>query len=172
MNSTHQRDRACRLAQRDPRKALELARQITDPWFRVQALAEILMHTPGDPGGVARLASDAAAECPDDYQRTAVRAWEIAALAGRDRMDEARQVLKAALRQSWSVTPSSSRAEALLLLLHAALRIGPQDAKRVFEDLACACAHDGHWRCKRALRMASLLRERKCEPRQFFRGGS
>jgi hypothetical protein len=39
MSATQQRDEACRIAPADAARALRIARQISDPWFRCQALA-------------------------------------------------------------------------------------------------------------------------------------
>jgi len=150
------------------KKTLKKAQSIPDPWFRAQALAGVARFTDSDPIKVARQAAKAASECTDDYKKTAVRAWEIAALAERKIITEARKVLRAALIQSRSIIPFSSRAEALMLLLQASFRIGHEDAKGVADELKNSCGNDSHWRCKRAVRDAGQLIEGKIEPRSFF----
>ena len=148
-------------------KALAQARKISDPWFRSQALSWVARFTDGDPVPVAKQAAKAAAQCEDEYKRTAVRAWEIAALAERDKTSEARSALKATLRRVADVTPLSSRAEALMLLLHAAARIGDDDARDVAEVLRFECGGDSHWRCKRAIKDCAGVVDKEAEPRPF-----
>jgi hypothetical protein len=169
VSATVQRNQASALAKRDSRKALEKARSIPDPWFRSQALAAVVRYTKDDPIAIARQATKAASECDDQYKKTAVRAWEIAALAERKLAAEARKGLTSAMKQSQSVIPLSSRAEALLLLLlQAALRISNEDAGRVAEQLKKSCGQESHWRCKRAIREADKLMAGQVEPRPFF----
>ena len=168
VSATLQRDQACALAKRDSRKALEKALDIRDPWFRSQALAWVARFTKDDPIKIAMRAAKAGSECDDDYKKTAVCAWEIAALAERKLFTEARKRLRMALSQSRGVTPLSSRAEALTLLLQAAFLIADEDAKVVADELRNSCGHDSHWRCKRAIRDAGKLAEGQLEPRRFF----
>lgn len=168
MSATTQRDHVADLAKRDSRKALEQAQCIPDPWFRSQALAWVARFAEDDPVKIASLAAKAASKCDDEYKRTAARAWEIAALAERKFVAEATTGLRDAVNQSKSVTPLASRAEALVLLLHAALRISDQDAKRVAYELKNSCGQDSHWRCKRAIRDAVELTEGTLKPRPFF----
>ena len=75
-------------------------------------------------------------ECQDDYKRSAVRAWEIAALAERDCPTEARESLSEALALGKCIEPISSRSEALALLLQAAFRISRVEAKKSIWDFA------------------------------------
>jgi hypothetical protein len=168
MSATSQRDKVAKLAKTNPEKALVEARRISEPWFRAQALSWVARFTDGDPVPVAQQAANAAAQCEDEYKQTAVRAWEIAALAERDKTSEARVALNATLRRVADVTPLSSKAEALALLLHAAARIGEDDARNVAEVLRFECGGDFHWRCKRAIRDCGEIVEKEAEPRPFF----
>jgi hypothetical protein len=167
MSATKQRDRVHELAKKDPAKALEQARKIDKPWFKAQALAHVARFTDGDPVKIAKEAESAASQCDDEYKRSAVRAWEIAALAERGHTKEARRALDAALGQSKSVTPNSSRSEALILLMNAAFYIDKQSARRVSDELKSACGHDSFWRCKRAIKDADALLAGDREPRPF-----
>src|SRR6266567_643619 len=135
MSATVQRDHANALAKRNPKKALDQARKVIEPWFRAQALSWVARFTDGDPVAVASEAAKAARECEDDYKRSAVRAWEIAALAERDCTTKARESLIEALALGRSVEPKSSQSEALFLLLQAAFRISRAEAERVYEIL-------------------------------------
>ena len=168
MNATQQRDQACRLAKQDTYEALARARQIQKPWFKAQALSWIARFTDGSPIGIAHEAMKAAKEGDDDYKKTAVRAWEIAALAERGRQPEARQALAEALTSSSSIAPLPSAAEALTLLLHASFRLERKDVELVAAQLKTTCGDSSHWRCTRALGDADKLLSGKLEPRTFF----
>ena len=168
MSATLQRDHANTLAKSNPKKALAQARNLNEPWFRAQALSWVARFTDGDPVAIASEAAKAAQECEDDYKKSAVRAWEIAALAERDCTREARKSLSDALTLGKCVEPMSSRSEALLLLLQAAFKIGRNEAKRVYEMLRASCPVDEHWRCKRAVRAGGKMISGELEPRPFF----
>ena len=168
MSATLQRDHAQTLAKSNPKKALDLARKVSEPWFRSQALSWVARFTDGDPVSVASEAAQAACECEDDYKKSAVRAWEIAALAERGCTREARKSLSEALALGKCVEPISSRSEALLLLLQAAFKISRDEAERVYADLRASCPVDEHWRCKRAVRDGGKMLSGELEPRPFF----
>ena len=106
--------------------------------------------------------------CDDDYKRSAVRAWEISALAERGHIVQARQALNEAMALAQTVMPQSSRSEALLLLIHAAFRITRDDAQKACQVLITSCVVDEHWRCKRAIRYVTDMLAGKCQPRRFF----
>ena len=152
MSATLERNHAQSFARSDPRKALELARAVSEPWFRAQAVSWVARFTDDDPVPVAAEAAKAAGEGEDDYRKSAVRAWEIAALAERRCVAQARKSLGEALALGKGIEPVSSRSEALFLLLQAALRIGRAEAAGVYEVLRAACPVERHWRCKRAVR--------------------
>ena len=168
MSATLQRDQASQLAKTDPKKALEKARQVSEPWFRAQALSWVARFTDGDPIAIAVQAAKAASECDDDYKRSAVRAWEVAALAERDLLPQAGKALKAAVKLAKNVQPLSSRSEALFILMQAAVSIGRDEAVAVFEDLKSACPEGGHWRCKRAVRDAEKMLTGELAARPFY----
>jgi len=167
-SATIQRDRACDLAKSDPERALEQALQIRDPWFRAQALSWVARFANSDPALIAEQAGRAASECDDAFKKTAVLAWVVASQAERNLTPAARSILQTALRLSKTVTPLSSRSEALILLLQAAFTISDADAKAVNDELQLACGHDSHWRCKRAVRDAARLVAGENKPRPFF----
>lgn len=168
MNAAQQRNEVCCLAKQDPRKALEKAREIQDPWFKAQSLAWVVRYTDGNPKKIAIEVAEAARQGDDEYKRTAVRAWGIAALADRGHRSEARKKLKGAIASSKSVTPPASRAEALLLILRASFRIDHKAAEMVADELESGCGDDPHWRCKRAIKYADELLRGEYAPRLFF----
>lgn len=162
------RDRCQELSKTDSEAALQLARAIDVPWYRSQALSWIARYSEYEACSIAQEAAVAAARGDDAYQKVAVRAWEIAALAERGLFEEARRSLIDAIADAPSVEPSASRAEALILLLHAALRIGDDESGQVCTELVATCGTDYHWRCKRALKDAHRLSSGETKPRSFF----
>lgn len=166
MSATLQRDQAIALAKSHPTQALAKAKSIGEPWFRAQALSWVARFTDSDPVAVAKLAAKAASECEDDYKRSAVRAWEVAALAERNLPDPAERALKAAVAEK--VQPASSRSEALLMLFQAAFVLGRQQAEWVRGRLDATCPEAEHWRCKRARKEAGRMLEGELQPRPFF----
>jgi len=168
VSATLQRDHACTLAKSNPKKALVQARNVNEPWFRAQALSWVARFTDGDPVTVASEAAKAARECEDDYKKSAVRAWEIAALAERDCKTAARKSMREALALGKVVEPMSSRSEALFLLFQAAFTIGRDEATRVYEILKTSCPVKEHWRCKRSVRDGEKMISGNLQPRAFF----
>ncbi|MES2257573.1 MAG: hypothetical protein V4724_03590 [Pseudomonadota bacterium] len=168
MSATSERDRAIALAKFRPHDALIQARKVVEPWFRAQALSWVARFTDGDPVAVAAEAAKAARDGGDNYQKCAVRAWEIAALAERVCTFEARKCLSECLFLVQTVEPISSRSEALLLLLQASVKITHQDAEEVHELLKTLCQSEEHWRVKRALRDGARIISGELQPRPFF----
>jgi hypothetical protein len=168
VSATLQRNHASTLAKSNPKKALDQARKVHEPWFRAQALSWVARFTDGDPVAIASEAARAAQECGDDYGKSAVRAWEVAALAERGSAAEARRSLSEALKLAKSVESMSSRSEALLLLMQAAFRIGRDEAMRAYALLKESCPVEEHSRCKRAVRDAERMISGTQEPRPFF----
>ncbi len=167
MTPTKYRDEVSRLAKTDHGKAVALANKISDPWFRAQAFAHLARYAESRPLPFARKAAKFAAECKDDYQRSAVRAWEIVALAQRDYMAHARRALEEAVELARSVDPVSSRVEALVVLLHAAFSISNEDGTKVADILEQSCSTN-HWREVRARRDAKRMLTGEMPPRSFF----
>ena len=168
MTATLQRDQAIKLAKVNPREALEKARSVSEPWFCAQALSWVARFTEDDPVPIATQAAKAAFECVDDYQRSAVRSWEIAALAERKCLERAKKSLREALKLAQRVQPLSSRSEALLLLLQAAFAIRRDEAIVVNSTLIDSCPVAEHWRCKRAVKYAGQMMGGELQPRNFF----
>ncbi len=77
-------------------------------------------------------ATEAARECGDDYKKSAVRAWEIAALAERKFTTEARKSLSEALAIAKCAQPMSSRSEALFYSFRRRLELVGMRPGRVY----------------------------------------
>ena len=168
MSAYSKRDEVADIAKENPGKAHRKAQGIDDPWRRAQALSWVARYTDEDPVAIAAQAAKAARECDDPYKQVAVRAWEVAALAERERVAEARSSLREASEDTKNVTPPSSRSEALLLLLQAALSISHEDAATVNTELRISCKPEDHWRCKRALLDGAKMLACELTPRPFF----
>ncbi|MEM7384498.1 MAG: hypothetical protein AAF514_06085 [Verrucomicrobiota bacterium] len=169
MSAKQQRDQSAVLARTDPNKALKKARSINDPWYRAQALSGVARFLDGDPVSIAKQAAKAASEGEDAYRQSAVRAWEVAALAERGFSAESKKALKEALCLAQTVEPLSSRSEALYSLLQAAFAIDEKEANNVHSLIAKTCPPGEHWRCKRANRDAARMINGELQPRKFFR---
>jgi len=166
MTPTRYRDEVAQLAKTNVPKAVEVANKINDPWFQAQAWSHLVRHA-DKPLPFARKSAKSAAQGRDAYQRSAVRAWEIAALAERKLTVHARRSLAEALDLAVSVTPVSSRAESLALLVQAAFKISKDDALEAAEVLQKACSSD-HWRAKRARKDVEMMLSGELPPREFF----
>lgn len=165
---TLQRDQASALAKSNPKQALAKAKAVSEPWFRAQALSWVARFTDADPIPLTKLAAKAASECDDDYKRSAVRAWEIAALAERNLAADAKKSLTAAVKLAESVQPVSSRSEALFLLFQAAYTISQESAAMVLGRLDALCPAEDHWRCRRSRRSAHEMMEGNRTPKSYF----
>jgi len=166
MTPTRYRDEVAQLAKTDESKAIEVAKKINDPWFQAQAWSHLARYA-DKPLPFARKAAKSAAQGSDDYQRSAVRAWEIAALAERKLSVQARCSLAEALELAASVTPISSRAESLFLLFQAAFKISKEDAEQAAEVLRKACS-SSHWRAVRARKDVEKMLNGEMPPRGFY----
>ncbi len=155
---TQLRDRVSRLAPKDPEGALALARSIPDPWFRSQALAEVVRFVAEHRlGEVAQEALAAGAGCGDAYQRCAIAAWTVEALAARGHKRAAETALQSALHAAASVDQVGSRAEALGHLARAAGDLDPLWVEKAAHALVELGAEDGHWRVQQAIVRCVLL---------------
>ena len=166
MTPTRYRDEVAMVAKIDEAKAASIATKITDPWFQAQAWSHVARYAT-KPIPYARKAARSAGHGKDDYQRSAVRAWEIVALAERDLRLQARASLTDAVNVASTVVQDSSRAESLFLLFQAAFKISTNDAENVAEVLQTTCS-SGHWRAVRARKNAEEMLRGDILPREFF----
>jgi len=168
MSAAKQRDDAISLAKLQPKAALERARRVTDPWFRAQALSWVARFTDGNPVAIAAEAAKAASNGKDTYQKCAVRAWDIAALAERNHIPEARKNIVELLPILKNVEPPCSRCEAYLLVMQAAFKISDKDVKNIYDAMRSYGEPEEHWRCRRALRNGAKMIAGELQPRPFF----
>lgn len=169
MTDTHLRDKVTKLAPVNVRDAYLLIKQIKQPWFKAQALASIVRYS--DTINVLKRSQEArkiAYECDDDYKKSAVRAWEIVALAECGFKDESKKSLNEAVNLSLNIEPLSSRSESLFLLFQASCYIDMKVAERLYERMKSLCPIDEHWRAKRAIKHAQEILDDKTKVRGFF----
>jgi hypothetical protein len=167
MTPTRYRDQVAQLAKTDAAKAAAIAEKISDPWFQAQAWAHVARYAQR-PLQYSRKSVKSAARGKDNYQRSAVRAWEIAALAERGYEMQARRSLSEAVELARTVEQAGSRSEALLVLFQAAFKISNEDARRTAEVIQAASS-SSHWRSKRARKDVELMLNGDLRPREFFR---
>lgn len=140
-----------------------------DPWHACQELGWVLRFAPEAMlGSVTEQLRRRATECRDDYQRSAVRAWEIRALAERGLVSEAGAALNEAIYVARQVRPNSSRSEALLLLLQAAHSLGDQAFAPLMAQLFQCQETLCHWRVEmnlvRAMELLAFADSQRAEP--------
>lgn len=166
MTTTKLRDKVSQLAKSNEEEAAKIAETIDDAWFRSQAWAHVARWA-AKPIPYARQAAMAASQGKDNYQRSAVRSWEIVALAERGLLAEAVSSLNEAVEIAATVEPMSSRSESLILLLQAAFKISLDHAITVQKVIEIAC-DSTHWRSIRAKKWSMELIEQSSPPREFF----
>ncbi|HQU91390.1 MAG TPA: hypothetical protein PLK77_03795 [Pyrinomonadaceae bacterium] len=166
MTPTIYRDQVAELAKTDPDRAVEIADKIQDPWFAAQAWSHLTRHAP-KPLRFSRKAAKAASLGKDDYQRSAVRAWEIAALAEREYHSHAQAALAEAVELAATIKHQGSRSEALVLLFQAAFKISKNDAAAIAEMIRNTC-NSSHWRARRAVGDVSKMLDGAMPVREFF----
>lgn len=169
MTDTHLRDKVAKLAKTNIKDAYKLTKKISQPWFKAQALAQVVRYSNNsDVVKFAKEARKVANECDDDYKKSSVRAWEIVALAECGFKDEAKKSLYEAVDLASRVEPLSSRSESLFLLFQASCYIDMRVAEKLYERMKSLCLADEHWRAKRAIKHAQEILEDKTNVREFF----
>lgn len=166
MTPTIYRDEVAKLAKTDQTKAVNIAEKIKDPWFQAQAWAYVARHA-DKPLVYARKAAISASKGKDDFQRSAVRAWEVAALAERGFKIQASRSLGDAVSLALKVEQVSSRSEAIFLLFQAAFKISDKDTKLV-ADMFVNSFSSMHWREVRVRKYIEEMLKGNSQPREFF----
>ena len=154
MGSATTRDQAIRLASSQPERAFELARSISDAWYRSQAMSEI-GRVAAEPlaSKAFKQARAAAAAGLDAYQRSAVLAFAIRAALDRSNESIAEEMLADALTEVPDIEPIASRAEALRLLWGTVAAPGHRTMRETIIKAACRHVHpDRSWRSRRLYR--------------------
>jgi len=155
----HKRDSVAKLAKTDCGAALQFASSIEEPGKRIQALGWVARFAPAarvEP--IVNSALEIACVPTDDaYASVLALAWPLRALHETKNRAAIPDALAKAIELAPDVTPTSSRCEALLLLIHAVLPAGVEIANPALDALQRLCAGDDHWRIVRAFAGAALL---------------
>jgi hypothetical protein len=153
------RDQVARLAKSDYLAALKIAKSIENLRGQIQSLGWVARYAPADQvASVIRIVTDLAQRNADtDYYGTAMAiAWPLRALheAGQPKLIP--PLLRVATNISERVTPESSGAVALSLIIQAVLPAGLSVAESAISKLA-GRVKDQHWRTTRALTEVALM---------------
>jgi hypothetical protein len=139
-------------------RSLAAARKVREPWFRCQELACVARYAPdGDVVRVAEEAVRAAMEGKDAYQRVAVCAWPLRALAERKRIAKANRLVGRILPIAEDIDHPVSRLDALLLLWQAAAGLPSGTRERLLQALISACSAANSWKAGRAMHDIALI---------------
>lgn len=156
MSATTERDIAMRVARTNSKKALSLARKVSESWFRCQALAGVARFAPDEQVvPTAGEAIAAALTATDSYKRVAATAWPLRALIERNQGRKAIQFLPDILARSAQIENPVSRSDALFLLWEAFSPVAGQAGKSVLGALVKSCT--GHWKADYLLRQVVMI---------------
>ena len=140
------------MAPEHPEAALAIARRISVPYFRSQALAVVSRWS--DDQHAADIACEAIASAQSDadaYKSAAAMAWPIASLVERGDHALALESLARARQVAETAARNSSRACALVLLLKAAWPLGVATRRALIGEIAALQRVDSYWRVSQAL---------------------
>lgn len=158
LTSNGQRELSIKLASRNPKRAVEVARAIEDPWFRCQALAYVARYWPGeDYEHFLREATKAAESQDNCYKRVTVSAWPIRAYLERDGRPPAEKLLKQFSGEATNIENMGGRSEALFMLFQAAKPFDRDLWQPVFWSLVQAMEPALAWRQTRNIRNAIAM---------------
>jgi hypothetical protein len=168
MSATQERDQAYRIAGTDFDSALRIARNVDDPWFRCQALACVAWHVADHERflGLVAESLESGWSIKNPNRAVTVIAWPVAALARRqfldtDAMERNNRELEPVidrLTKAVAEEPSPvSRADALLLHVHALSPSRPELRREVLDLLAKECRNPANWKRQRQLEEAALV---------------
>ena len=143
-----------RLAKIDFKKSLELARRVSESWFRCQALAGAARFAPDDRVvPTTKEAIAAALTTSEPYQRVAATAWPLRALIERGQEQAALRLLPEILAGAARIENPVSRSDALFLLWEAFFPVAAHQS--VLGLLLISCK--GHGKAERILAQVALI---------------
>lgn len=154
---TSKRDSVGKLAGLEPEKALELARSISDPWYRCQSLAHVAWHLKDQPQSskVIGEALTAAFELDQPNRIVSVASWAVRVMVknGDPRLG---LVVDELLNKIQLESNPVRQADALLFLFEAVYH-EPQLRDRVLDPLLRACEQMKSWKRPRILSDVALV---------------
>lgn len=153
----NQRDHVQQLAKTDFAAAFKLSRSIRDVRERIQSLGWIARYAPDHQiPRVVAAANRSAGTSSDYYDDVMSLAWPLCALHETNNADLIPPLLQTALKLAVEISPASSRAEAVVLLIHAVLPAG-QDLTTPAITSIKPLRNETHWRVVRAFGDVALL---------------
>lgn len=153
------RESIANLAKTNFTAALKATRDIPEVGKRIQSLGWVARFAPDErvTGVVETAVKIAQAPADDAYEPLMALAWPLRALHETDNAAAIPKTLDAALPLAPQVTPTSSRAEAIGLLIHAVLPAQMEVANPAINALIELCSGDDHWRIVRAFGDLALM---------------
>lgn len=153
MSATQERERAIQAAKSDFPTALQWAHDVSDAWYRAQALAWVARFAPeSELEWVAEESLKAACAGKDAYQQVGSSAWAVRALAERGRNKKAAEAIPALIGLSAQISSPVSRLNALFLLWQAAWPLDLAVRAQVLNPLVTACQATVSWQAGYTLR--------------------
>ena len=159
MSATSERDAVKVLVRRDPEKALAMASQIVDPWFRCQALA-FVARTIKDlkkRNKVLKEAFGSASDLTEPNRIVTVSAWPLRVLS--DYREEAwvEREIERLLQVISQESHPTRRGDGLVGLIHA-LHRGPKPTlMKVVEQFKVTCQQGHGWKRDQNLYEVAIL---------------
>jgi hypothetical protein len=140
------------VAASDNHYALQIARQIRNPWYRCQSLAWVARFAPH--GEFDDRIDEALAACFDGanpYKCVAVSAWPLRALIEREQTTRLAEFVPKLMKIAETIDHPVSRMDALGSLLDGVFPAGDPYRRTVFEAYASACEGANSWKAGRGL---------------------
>lgn len=152
-------DSVAKLAKTNFEAALKHTSKIEDPGKRIQALGWVARFAPASRVEPTVQSALKLAHAPTDdaYAQFLALAWPLRALHETKNAQAIPSALEETLRLAQDVEPTSSRAEAIGLLIHALLPAGIDVASPAIDALLKLCSGDDHWRIVRAFSDVAVL---------------
>ncbi|WP_165063844.1 hypothetical protein [Paludisphaera rhizosphaerae] len=157
-----------RIATADVAAASRIARNISDPWFRCQALASVAWRVDAEKPffGIIDESLESGWSIKIPNRAATVVAWPVAALAGHSlsgpgARERTRSMFRAALDQVRKVVAEDlspiSRADALLIHVHALSPSCPELRKGIIDLLMKECRDPANRKRQRQIEEAALV---------------
>ena len=141
MNATNQRDSIPHVAEKDWKKAREIAVKISDPWFKCQALTKVADYAPDKESRLHLIDSAllAASECESPNRRVTVASWPIKAMISLGYSEQISLPVRKLLNGIGTENSPVRRADALSMLLGAISELQAELFWEVYDEFLAAC---------------------------------
>ncbi len=152
-------EKACRLAEKDPKLAFVLAQQVRDPWYRCQVLAYVAKRET-DVQAKLRIiqhAFDAAKLTNEPNRIVSVSSWPIEVLVEIGEEECVEKEVNRLLHVIAAEPHPTRRGDAILMLLLKLVKGPPKSLVAVFDAFLTACLVGHGWKRDRNLRDAAVF---------------